>query len=207
MLATSKLQRRVSELLSIFLGKYDIRENTRPQWLVTEDGARLELDFYIKELGIAIEVQGIQHYAYTPMFHESYEDFLRQKARDEFKRSVCAQRGIRLIETDCEQDILLKLEELIPHDEAEPKAPVRSLQETTGPKIRYATKLDVLQSKHLSCKLKYDRMIRREKGRLNRQDRIAMLEGRKQTKLEKIRARIASLPSEKVPLTEPFCFR
>jgi len=78
--STSKLQRQVSALLSTHLGQYTIRENYRPEWL-----GGLELDFYIEELEVGIEVQGRQHFEYTPMFHASYGAFLEQKERDEQK--------------------------------------------------------------------------------------------------------------------------
>lgn len=97
-MSTSKLQRYVSKQLSKHLGAYTVRENTRPDWLITKDGARLELDFIIEELDAAIEVQGVQHYVFTPHFHGSYDDFKRREGFDAFKRKVCIHRGIRLFE-------------------------------------------------------------------------------------------------------------
>jgi hypothetical protein len=90
-MATSKLQRQVSMLLNTHLGQYTIRENHRPDWL---DG--LELDFYIEELQVGIEVQGIQHYEYTPWFHGNYEAFLAQKDRDERKSNLCQAQCVSL---------------------------------------------------------------------------------------------------------------
>jgi len=97
-MSTSKLQRYTSHWLSVHLGQYTIRENTRPDWLIMPDGARLELDFYIEELETAIEIQGAQHYVYTPHFHKDYNDFKRQVERDRFKRRECAEMGISLLE-------------------------------------------------------------------------------------------------------------
>lgn len=72
------------------------KENARPIWLITEQGERCELDFLIEPIRLAIEIQGDQHYRYTPHFHGSYENFLAQQRRDEFKRIVCAAKGIKL---------------------------------------------------------------------------------------------------------------
>ena len=46
---------------------------------------RLFFDFYIKELGVLIEVQGRQHLEFIKHFHGSRESFLQQKYRDNLK--------------------------------------------------------------------------------------------------------------------------
>lgn len=97
-MSTSKLQRYVSRRLSIHFGHYTIRENFRPDWLIDSDGARLELDFYIEEIKIAIEVQGEQHYRYCKFFHENYDDFPVRLARDKWKCVQSQSLGIRFIE-------------------------------------------------------------------------------------------------------------
>jgi len=90
-MATSKLQRQVSALLSTHLGQYTIRENHRPQWL---EG--LELDFYIEELETGIEVQGRQHFEFSPMFHKSHADLLEQQNRDRRKMALCVAHNVGL---------------------------------------------------------------------------------------------------------------
>jgi len=57
-MATSKLQRKFGDLLDINFPQYRIRENYRPDWLISSDDTWLELDFYIEDLKIAYEVQG-----------------------------------------------------------------------------------------------------------------------------------------------------
>lgn len=49
-------------------------------------GTRLFFDFYIKELGVLIEVQGRQHFHYVDHFHGSAGNFRAQKKRDNLKR-------------------------------------------------------------------------------------------------------------------------
>lgn len=101
-MASSKMQARIGEILRLRFAQYEVIENSRPPWLETEDGQRLELDFHIPDLKIAVEVQGMQHYIYTPHFHGTMESFLAQQKRDEAKRSLCDLHGVTLlvIETD-----------------------------------------------------------------------------------------------------------
>ena len=57
----------------------------RPDFLrnpVTGGDFNLELDCYNKDIGLALEYNGIQHYKYTPYFHKNKESFLNQKYRD-----------------------------------------------------------------------------------------------------------------------------
>lgn len=98
LMATSKLQRQVSERLSFQFSQFTIRENYRPAWCLSSDFQRLELDFFIDELAVAIEVQGNQHYAFTPIFHGTYEAFEKQQERDAEKRICCRDYGVQLFE-------------------------------------------------------------------------------------------------------------
>jgi hypothetical protein len=118
-MSTSKLQRKTSDTLSLNFGGYTIRENIRPEWLITKTGSRLELDFYIEELGAAIEVQGAQHYTFVEVFHENYAGFESQIERDKCKRAMCDQAGIKLFEVSDERDLvdaIANIIQLIPID-------------------------------------------------------------------------------------------
>ena len=53
-----------------------------PEYYVYYKGHRLFFDFFIKELNLAIEVQGKQHYSFIKYFHINKEGFLRSKYRD-----------------------------------------------------------------------------------------------------------------------------
>ena len=67
--------------------------NVRPKFL---EG--LELDGYNKDLNIAFEYNGIQHYEYNEHFHRGDPElFEKQKERDLKKYAICAERGIDLI--------------------------------------------------------------------------------------------------------------
>lgn len=112
---SSKLQRRVSEFLSVHFGKYKIQECIRPDWLLTEDGNRLELDFYIEELELAIEVQGEQHYKYIEHFFGNISEFEKRLEYDRIKKGICQARGINLVEI-CDEADVLNLDAHIPKD-------------------------------------------------------------------------------------------
>lgn len=62
----------------------------------------LQLDGYNKELKIAFEYQGEQHYYYKYMIAknsiEKYKKFKKQKERDLFKEQFCKNKGIKLIQ-------------------------------------------------------------------------------------------------------------
>jgi hypothetical protein len=71
----------------------------RPDWLkVEETGKNLELDGFNEELGVAIEVQGEQHYKEIAFFHRSKQDFEKRQKYDQFKRDKCIEKEIILIE-------------------------------------------------------------------------------------------------------------
>lgn len=87
--------RRVMEMIF----KVPFRKK-RPDFLRNDvtGGNNLELDCYSEELKLAVEYNGAQHYKFIPFFHKNNEAFLNQKYRDELKRRMCKDNGIKLIE-------------------------------------------------------------------------------------------------------------
>ncbi|HET8793582.1 MAG TPA: zinc-ribbon domain-containing protein [Nitrososphaeraceae archaeon] len=73
-------------------------KKSRPDWLISSRGTKLELDGFNEELKIAFEYNGIQHYFYNKFFHKNEEDFWRRVCDDELKRKLCLDNGIKLIE-------------------------------------------------------------------------------------------------------------
>ncbi len=65
----------------------------------------LYLDFYLPLLRLAVEVQGQQHYKFSPHFHETNRDFIHQKMLDKKKISWCELNDIKLIELPYNEDI------------------------------------------------------------------------------------------------------
>jgi len=71
----------------------------RPDFLKNEaTGRNLEIDLFNKECMLAVEIQGVQHYKFSPKFHLTEQHFHDQKKRDQMKAIKCRQYGIRLIE-------------------------------------------------------------------------------------------------------------
>ena len=72
----------------------------RPKFMFNSvTGSNLELDMFNKELRIACEYNGRQHYEYVPYLHgNNKENFYAQKYRDNMKREICQKLGIFLIE-------------------------------------------------------------------------------------------------------------
>lgn len=92
-----KSERVFAELISQ-KGLKPLRQ--RPKWLVNPDtGHALELDFYFPELGVAIEVQGRQHYEPIDIFG-GLEKFKKQQKHDQMKRFLCFMHGVILHEYD-----------------------------------------------------------------------------------------------------------
>lgn len=102
----SRLQAFVGECLSKSLPGYQIIEDSWPDWLKQLTGRRLQLDFYLPEMKIAIEVQGEQHYRQISRFHPTRARFDEAQRRDELKRQACAYQNIQLLTIDDKTDAI-----------------------------------------------------------------------------------------------------
>jgi hypothetical protein len=70
----------------------------RPSFLKYDKGFPLELDGYCKDLQLAVEVQGSQHYEYNKFFHRgNMDNFHRQKEKDLFKVKKCKEQNIDIV--------------------------------------------------------------------------------------------------------------
>lgn len=84
------------EILNNLFGKYFTKQ--RPYWLKNPlTGKIMELDLYNKELKIAVEYQGIQHYIWPNYMRQTKQKFLDGVERDKYKKSLCKKKGITLI--------------------------------------------------------------------------------------------------------------
>ncbi len=73
-------------------------KQSRPKFLKTGVRSYLELDGYNKELKLAIEYNGEQHYKYVPFFHRNdKENLIKQQERDQLKQELCNKNNIYLI--------------------------------------------------------------------------------------------------------------
>ncbi len=137
-MSRSKLETLVSrKLMLCFHGV--IKENTRPDWLISSQGERLELDFYIPELDLAIEVQGIQHFKPVPHFHKGQDSFASQVRRDREKKVICDRKGVNLVEIASEVDLenlISKVRSMIPDVETDKEFAARMKEHNnTSPKL------------------------------------------------------------------------
>lgn len=72
--------------------------SVRPDFLKNPETSRnLECDMYNGELKLVVERNGAQHYHFTPYFHQTPEDFSKQVYRDQLKKKLLEDQGIRLI--------------------------------------------------------------------------------------------------------------
>ena len=70
----------------------------RPKWLVNPNsGWRLELDGYCKELGLAFEYNGEQHYNSKNPFFRKNRTLEYQQQLDKIKRKLCYKNNVTLI--------------------------------------------------------------------------------------------------------------
>jgi len=84
---------------------------TRPKWLINADGNRMELDGYCKDLWLAFEHHGSQHYRVTRRYTKTEKSLQKRQRDDELKKKLCQKNGIVLIEVP-EIPTLLPLSEL-----------------------------------------------------------------------------------------------
>lgn len=54
---------------------------------------KLPIDIFIKELSVAIEVQGEQHFAFNTRFHKTTDSWKSQQARDRAKEEAVLANG------------------------------------------------------------------------------------------------------------------
>lgn len=67
------------------------------EYYVYFKNTRLFFDFYIKSIGVLIEVQGEQHFKFVKQFHGTIDSFRKQKRRDNLKLEYCELNGLTLV--------------------------------------------------------------------------------------------------------------
>jgi hypothetical protein len=75
---------------SLFPNKEALHQSS-PEWL-----GRQRFDIFLPELRVAIEYQGLQHYAPVTLFGGE-NGFLKTKERDNLKAKLCYENGIKLV--------------------------------------------------------------------------------------------------------------
>jgi len=82
--------------LETIFDKYKII--AKSEWKFPDEKYRYEYDFYLPDYNILIEFHGIQHFEFTPYFHETYEIFKQRQEDDIFKKSLAWDKQIPLLE-------------------------------------------------------------------------------------------------------------
>jgi len=90
---------------------YTFLKDTFPYYIITKEyyvnynNTRLFFDFYVKDLGLLVEVQGRQHDEFVKHFHGDKEAFLSSKKRDNLKKEYVEYRNFVLIEIRSEKEL------------------------------------------------------------------------------------------------------
>ncbi len=71
---------------------------SKPVWLISDRGTRLELDGYAKELKMAFEYHGAQHFVESRRFHSARQTLARRRKDDDRKRELCREHDVLLVE-------------------------------------------------------------------------------------------------------------
>jgi len=101
---SSYIQSLVKRQVKEWFPNEEILENYRPEWLIG-----LEIDIYLPNLRLAIEVDGLQHHFYTECFHKSKADFEMQVVRDYVKRKILNNEQIKTCRVSHGHDSMDKL--------------------------------------------------------------------------------------------------
>ena len=93
----SKTEATDRALLRHYLPRERFVFNSRPDWLKYPPTNRnLELDIFLPDRNIAIEISGVQHGRHIPGLQPTFQDFVIQMARDTFKAEACKHGGVTL---------------------------------------------------------------------------------------------------------------
>lgn len=105
-MANSKLQQLAADQIKATFPDIVIKQNYRARWLKGEMNRLYELDIFLPELNMGIEVQGRQHYEHIPFFHGKSPDGLSaQLERDDAKQKLCMKSGVILLEIYNEEEV------------------------------------------------------------------------------------------------------
>jgi hypothetical protein len=94
---------------------YDILKEIFPLNVIVKEhyvpykGAKLFFDFFIKDLGVLIEIQGEQHTRFIKHFHEDKQKFIAQKKRDNLKIEYANEKDISFTRFYFHEDITVDL--------------------------------------------------------------------------------------------------
>jgi hypothetical protein len=100
----SKVQGQVRMALKKFVAPV-FEEVYFPWARSTETNALLPFDFYVPSLELVVEVQGGEHYEFTPIFHRTRQDFIRRQLVDHIKEGAAEDNDLNYLAIDGRQPI------------------------------------------------------------------------------------------------------
>lgn len=93
----SQTERLARELIHYYLPTVKATYGIRPNWLTWPvTGNRLEIDIFLAEIKVGLEIDGIQHGRPIIGLQRDFAAFERQQARDLWKMEECRRLGIAL---------------------------------------------------------------------------------------------------------------
>jgi hypothetical protein len=99
--------------IRLFLEDRQIKFEQQYKFEDCKDKSMLPYDFYLPELNMCIEFQGIQHFEFKKFFHKTINGFNKQLERDEIKKQYCDKSNIKLILIKYDEDVSDKLKRLL----------------------------------------------------------------------------------------------
>ena len=96
---------KLADQAHAFLKKVFPHNIITKEYYVSYNNTRLFFDFYIKDLGLLLEIQGRQHDGFVKHFHGDKEGFLASKKRDNLKKEYCELRNFVLIEIRSDKEL------------------------------------------------------------------------------------------------------
>lgn len=80
---------------------YDLLSTIYPMYKIIYEqeikSIKMRFDLFIKELGIAVEYDGVQHHKYVEHFHGNMNGLIDASRRDRIKNNFCEENGIKLV--------------------------------------------------------------------------------------------------------------
>lgn len=83
------------ELIEYFLKKHKVQYVKEKTFSDLRNG-KLRFDFYLPLTNTLIEIDGEQHFKFTPHFHKTKRDFTHAKQNDYYKNSYALAHGLQL---------------------------------------------------------------------------------------------------------------
>ena len=134
------------EVYNLLVDKgYRVERQKTFDWLVYEK--RLRLDFYLPDYNVAIECQGEQHFRPIRKFGGE-EGFDKQTRRDQTKRRLCEQHGVRLFYVRGKKIIIDEIVDYIENEASRSQTPTDQQEQEKEETLPQAEVQPVQSQKH-----------------------------------------------------------